>query len=157
MDPDRWRRLGALPGWSWDVRSDQWEKGFTHLRAFSDRKGHCQVRRGFKTDDGYALGEWVNNQRKAKDKLDPDRRRRLGALRGWFWDASADRWEKRFCHLTEFAEREKHCEVPFRYKTDDGFRLDLWLGRQRKAKDKLNLDRRKRLEALPGWVWQIGK
>jgi hypothetical protein len=38
MDPDRQQRLEALPSWSWDVLSDQWEVGFSHLKGLQNAR-----------------------------------------------------------------------------------------------------------------------
>jgi hypothetical protein len=43
------------------------------------------VPRKHKTDEGYKLGQWVNNQRTRKAVLERDRIERLEALRGWAW------------------------------------------------------------------------
>jgi hypothetical protein len=155
MDPMRRQRLEALPGWSWDALSDLWEEGFSHLKEFSDREGHCRVFRSYNPDDGYTLGEWVRVQRRAKDTMDPMRRQRLEALPGWSWDIFSDQWEKGFSHLKRFSDREGHCRVPKDYKIDGGYRLGQWVGVQRKTKDTMEPDRRQRLETLPGWVWKV--
>jgi hypothetical protein len=60
---DRRQRLEALPGWSWDVQSDLWEEGFSHLKQFSEREGHGRVLGRHKTNDGYQLGQWAAIQR----------------------------------------------------------------------------------------------
>ena len=132
-----------------------WEEGFSHLKQFSEREGHCRVPQGYKTDDGYRLGQWVTSQRQAKDTMDPDRRQRLEALPGWSWDVHSDHGKKGFSHLKKFSEREGHCRVPKGYKTDDDYRLGQWVASQRQTKDTMDPDRRQRLEALPGWSWDV--
>jgi helicase associated protein/helicase-like protein len=157
IEPDRRQRLEALPGWTWDPHSDQWDNGFSHLEQFSERKGHCRVPNDFTTDDGYRLGQWVAVQRRTKDKMDPDRRQRLEALPGWSWDALSYKWEEGFSYLKEFSGLEGHCRVAISYKTNDGYRLGQWVAVQRTTQDKIDPDRRQRLEALPGWVWKVEK
>ena len=144
------QRLEALPGWSW---SAQWEETFSYLKEFSDREGHCRVSANYKTDDGYRLGVWVSNQRVNKDTMETGRQQRLEALPGCSWDILSDQWEKGFCHLKLFSEREGHWRVPCNSKTDDGYLIGSWVVVQRLRKDTMDTDRRQRLEALSGWSW----
>ncbi len=82
MEAEHRQRLEALPGWSWDRRSEKWEEGYSHLKMYSDREGHCRVPHRYKTDDGYLLGRWTEHQRETKAS---DRWQRLEALPGWVW------------------------------------------------------------------------
>ena len=96
MEPDRRQRLEALPGWSWDVLSDQWEEGFSHLKQFSENErviAECLATTRPTTAIGSVSGLAIREQ--AKDTMDPDRRQRLEALPGWSWDVLSDQMGRR--------------------------------------------------------------
>jgi hypothetical protein len=156
LTSERQRSLGELSGWSWDVLSEKWEEGFSCLKKFSEREGHCWVPLNYKTENGYSLCRWVHAQRRKRDKTDSERQRRLEELPSWSWTPHADQWEYGFSRLKEFSEREGHCRVPDRYETEDGYRLGAWVGLQRRQRDKIDSERRHRLERLPGWLWKVG-
>ena len=106
MPVERRQQLEALPDWSWDFLADRWEEGFSHLKQFVEREGHCRVPSAYKADDGYKLGRWIWYQRLRRDKINSERRQRLEALLGWSWGVLAYRWEEGFSHLKQFADRE---------------------------------------------------
>ena len=62
LQSERAQRLEALPGWSWAVQEDAWERGFTALQAFVTRKGHARIPQ-FHVENGIRLGQWVAVQR----------------------------------------------------------------------------------------------
>ena len=105
LDPSRLQRLEALSGWDWDPYLSRWEEGFSRLKQFSEREGHCRVPRSYKTEEGYRLGAWVNTQRNDKDSMRPDRRQRLEALSGWSWKPQSDLWEVKFSRSRRWVGR----------------------------------------------------
>lgn len=153
--PDRKNRLEQVIGWTWAARDDRWEEGFGYLKEFVDCEGHARVIHSYRTESNYRLGSWVIQQRTKKESMSPERRARLEALPGWTWDVIAQQWEEGFRHLKEHVEREGNAQVAQSYKTADEFRLGVWVATQRKNVDKMTLECKTRLEALPGWVWRV--
>ena len=135
----------------WDVRSAMWENGFSKLQQFKEREGNCMVPQGHK-ENSFHLGNWVNNQRKQWENLNPERLKRLNAL-GFVWDILAEQWNEAFNKLIKFKEREGHCKVPSVYQ-ESNFELGSWVRNQRKNKDKLTPESIERLDAL-GFIWNF--
>ena len=151
LSEDQRHRLDEL-GFVWDPLSEQWEEGFSTLKKFKEREGHCRVAQSY-VEDGYRLGVWVSTQRSKKSKLDEDRQRRLDEL-GFVWDPLTAQWEEGFSALKKFYAREGHCRVS-RPHLEDGYRLGAWVGAQRTKKENLSEERRRRLDEL-GFAWKVG-
>lgn len=156
LERERQERLSQLPGWMWDVKEEQWAEGFAHLVEFVERTGTARMTRTYIDQSGFALGAWVIVQRQLKRRaiLDPARVKRLEALAGWSWNAIEDAWDEKFSLLKEYASQHGTASVPsaFVFK---GVALGSWAAIQRSAAaaGRLDPERYRRLDSLPGWVW----
>ena len=148
LTPDQLKRLNSL-GFSWDPHAEKWEQNFAALQKYRKRKGHCRVAKECKVD-GLKLGQWTQVQRSTKDKLTPDRIKRLNSL-GFSWDLIPEQWERNFAALRQFYKREGHSRVRRGVKVD-GLNLDNWVLTQRQRKKRLTSDQIKRLNSL-GFSW----
>ena len=63
MTPERVARLEALPGWSWNVKAEAWEKSYSRLLTFVERAGHARVPRKHvaldRYDPKYQFSTWL--------------------------------------------------------------------------------------------------
>jgi Predicted helicase len=151
----REQRLESLSGWVWNSLDARWDGALAVLKRFVAREGHARVPQGV-IEGGFRLGSWVGNQRERyrAGKLDADRQRKLEELQGWTWEPYEVRWEEAFALLVRYAEREGHARIPQSHR-EDVLKLGTWVATQRNAyrAGKLDADRKRRLEGLPGWSW----
>jgi superfamily II DNA or RNA helicase len=153
LSEERRKRLDEL-GFVWDALEAYWEEGFSYLKAYKEREGHCCVP-ATHTENGFGLGGWVNKQRWRKGaRWSEQRRKRFDEL-GFVWDTLEAAWEEGFSYLKAYKEREGHCRVPDNHKEND-FDLGGWVRRQRQSKRQQSLPeaRRQQLDEL-GFVWDV--
>jgi hypothetical protein len=148
MPIERRHRLAGI-GFEWNPVGSAWEQHYSALKGFNIREGHTVVPH-FHIEKNLKLGEWVIRQRRFKDTMPVERRRRLEAI-GFVWDALDAAWDEGFAALTRFIEREGHCRVSSRHM-EGTYRLGAWVQLQRFVRDRMPVERRKRLEAI-GLDW----
>ncbi len=156
ISPDRLERLKSLPGWSWDLFSEQWDEWFMQLEKYVTLHGNARVLRGYVSHEGYKLGSWVSGQRNINaKKLTQDRIVRLESLPGWSWDPMSERWEDGFRQLVQYVNLHGNARIPDRHVTSEGYNLTGWVQgqRQNKSKNRISQNLIERLESLPGWSW----
>ena len=153
LSAERRTLLESCKEWTWDLFTDQWNENCQQLEQYVANNGSARVPRGFTTKEGVKLGQWVSRQRKTKEALSDDRRKRLESFSGWTWDLFADQWNQAFLHLQEYVRANGSAEVPHRFTTNNGLKLGAWVGTQRRNKESLSNERRNALESLEGWAW----
>lgn len=130
ITPQRKKRLDDL-NFVWDLNQEIWDTIIKHLKEYKEQFNDLLVKQGFKTSDGYELGNKVNSLRRDREKLSIERIEILDNL-GFIWDVLDYQWEKGFSHLLEFQSEFGHLNVPKEYICNDGYLLGNWVSRQRR-------------------------
>ena len=153
-------RLSAL-GMRWE--KDPWWEKWELARQYYEEQGNLNMPQSYVTKEGVWLGKWLYLQRERHRKKEKGRQlteKQTAALDaiGMDWLTPNERaWENGFVRARAFYQKWGNLEVEKGYAAEDGFRLDLWLNRQRKCrregkKQVLTPERVARLEEI-GMRW----
>lgn len=148
-------RLDSI-GMQWGNRNDAaWERGLEAAKEYWEQFGNLLVPKKYRTDSGFALGNWIINARRNRidGRLTQDRIQELDEL-GMSWNAFDAKWEQGYALAAKYAAENDDLNVPVGYVTPDGQKLGLWLCNQRAAylSGKLTGDQIGRLEKI-GMYW----
>ena len=143
---ERIKKLDAL-GIVWNPRESQWLENYEVLKSFYQEYGHCNVAT---TDKAWGtLGNWLAVNRGAyyKNKLSLERIEKLESL-SVIWNSKENKWLDNYEMLKIFYKEHGHVNVPTADKSWGS--LGDWLVTNRSAyqKDKLPLERIKKLDSL---------
>ena len=146
-----------------DCLSAGWDKMYQYAKAYFEEHGNLIISRSYKTAEGYALGRWIQTQRRVKagqhyGVLTPDQIAKLDAI-GMEWGSVYNYyWERKFGAAKKYFEKHGNLEVKARYVTGDGIELGRWIQCLRTCEHRgvrpkyLTPERKAALEEI-GMVW----
>jgi hypothetical protein len=141
----------------WEPAEVVFLTGVGYLQAFKDEYGHATVQKGWSTEDGFPLGDWLSSRRQEfkAGALSAERIELLEDL-GVDWDLQELAFQNGVRRLSAFIEVHGHANPPKKYFTEDGFALGDWLGTRRVEyrRGDLAADRIAVLDGL-GVVWDL--
>lgn len=157
---DQIRKLNEI-GMVWEIpEHESWERGCEALLAYYRRHGHTDVKSGYVTEEGYALGKWVSNVRQMQKHgaLSEEQVKRLDAL-GMIWDKKAAIWAKHYRAAKQYYDTHRNLRVPASYCTPDGVCLGSWIANlkqvyagKKKTAAALTKEQIRQMEAI-GMEW----
>ena len=142
-------RLNSI-GMVWDSNTElKWSVAYGKAKQYYEKNNDLAIPRNYKSEDGYALGQWIVNQRKAYENgtLKNCRKEMLDKI-GMVWELE-DPWLMRF-NLVKGYYKE-HGNINISQSTVNGVWLGKWIAEQKKKlkNGKLSDKQREYLNNLP--------
>jgi ribosomal protein S18 len=168
MSDERRKKLETLPLWKWKIieitkregtKDEVWDENFEILKKYVDEHGKLPTNRMI--IDNIKISDWISHQRKNKEKMSDERRKKLETLPLWKWEefkrtkregTKDEVWDENFKILKKYVD--EHGKLPIQKMIIDSVKIGNWISRQRGNKEKMSDERRKKLETLPLWKWK---
>lgn len=118
-----------------DALTATWDMYYASAKQYYEENGNLEVPARYITEEGYALGSWLNNQKAIRKgtivgKLTEDQIKKLDDI-GMIWDSLDYFWEQSFISAKEYYLAHGNLDVPTNFKSKDGKHLGNWVLRQR--------------------------
>lgn len=141
-----------------DALTATWDMYYASAKQYYQENGNLEVPARYITEEGYALGSWLNNQKAIRKgtivgKLTEDQIQKLDSI-GMIWDSLDYFWEQNFRLAKEYYLTYGNLDIPTNYKSTDGKHLGNWILRQRQLykSNSLTDEQIKKLDSI-GMVW----
>ena len=146
-----------------DTLTATWDMYYSCAKQYYKDNGNLEVPARFITEEGYALGSWLNNQKAIRKgtitgSLTDEQIHKLDDI-GMIWDSYNDlNWSKNYRAAKQYYKKFGNLEVPSRYITEDGVSLGNWISSIRRwyslgvHQKYLKSSRIKQLEDI-GMIW----
>lgn len=118
-----------------DALTATWDMYYASAKQYYKENGNLEVPARYITEEGYALGSWLNNQKAIRKgtivgKLTENQIQKLDDI-GMIWDSLDYFWEQNFRLAKEYYLAHGNLDVPTNFKSKDGKHLGNWVLRQR--------------------------
>jgi superfamily II DNA or RNA helicase len=177
LSEDQTQQLETIPGWIWEdekkknaAQRQPWPEWLEVLREYvaaEECLPFCSTIWTRPADGSkWKIGQWngVQRQKRKKGKLSKDHIRELETVPGWIWEdekkTKARPWTEWLEVLREYVAAEEclpSTTTTWTRPTDgQKWKIGYWIDKQRQArkKGKLSEDRARKLETVPGWIWE---
>ena len=118
-----------------DALTATWDMYYASAKQYYKENGNLEVPARYITEEGYALGSWLNNQKAIRKgtiagKLTENQIQKLDAI-GMIWDSLDYFWEQNFKLAKEYYLTYGNLDIRTNYRSEDGKHLGNWILRQR--------------------------
>lgn len=141
-----------------DALTATWDMYYASAKQYYKENGNLEVPARYITEEGYALGSWLNNQKAIRKgtivgKLTEDQIQKLDSI-GMIWDSLDYFWKQNFKLAKEYYLTYGNLDIPTNYKSTDGKHLGNWILRQRQLykSNSLTGEQIKKLDSI-GMDW----
>ena len=141
-----------------DALTATWDMYYASAKQYYKENGNLEVPARYITEEGYALGSWLNNQKAIRKgtivgKLTENQIQKLDDI-GMIWDSLDYFWEQNFKLAKEYYLTYGNLDIPTNYKSKDGKHLGNWMLRQRQLykSNSLTDEQIKKLDSI-GMDW----
>lgn len=141
-----------------DALTATWDMYYASAKQYYKENGNLEMPARYITEEGYALGSWLNNQKAIRKgtivgKLTEDQIQKLNSI-GMIWDSLDYFWEQNFRLAKEYYLAHGNLDIPTNFKSKDGKHLGNWILRQRQLykSNSLTDEQIKKLDSI-GMDW----
>lgn len=123
-----------------ETLSASWDSMYLLAKDYYEKHNNLEIERRYVTPEGYALGSWLNTQRRVRSGkicgiLTEERIEKLDAI-GMDWRGRYDlAWDKYYNALCKYKYEFGNIDIKANYVTPDGVELGAWISNLRTAKN----------------------